>query len=196
MTYSLATAPTAPGLFSMTTGWPQASLSFGAISRATISTPPPGANGTMTCTGRAGKSSACASAAASAPKSAIANVAVGQKRMPMAMPFSCCFGPSAAGIATNSRSLVRRPCPRCQETKERGAVAPAPRAAYIPITFPVILDDVECFAQKAGGAQRRFTYGDRAPDAESNRRVAGREYFVVVRPDRAALQPASAGSEG
>src|ERR1700674_2988084 len=71
-------------------------------------------------------------------------------------------------------------------TKELGAVAPAPRAAYIPITFPVILDDVECFAQKAGGAQRRFTYGDRAPDAESNRRVAGREYFTVVRPDRTA----------
>src|SRR6202030_980848 len=110
--------------------------------------------------------------------------------------FSFCFGPSAARTPTNSRSLARRPCPGRQKTKERGAVAPARYAAYIPITFPVILDDVECFAQKAGGAQRRFTYGDRAPDAESNRRVAGREYLAVVRPDRAALQPASAGSEG
>src|ERR1700722_4533948 len=194
MTYSLATAPTAPGLFSMTTGWPHAALSFGAINRATISPPPPGAKGTMTCTGRAGKSCACA--AASAPKSAIANAAVGQNRLPMAMPFSFCFGPLAARIPTNSRSLARRPWPRRQETKELGPVAPAPCAAYIPTTFPVILDDVECFAQKAGGAQRRFTYGDRAPDAESNRRMAGREYLVVVRPDRAALQPASAGSEG
>src|SRR5579862_1807805 len=196
MTYSLATAPPAPGLFSMTTGWPHASLSFGAISRATISTPPPGANGTMTCTGRAGKSSACARAATWAPKSAKANAALGQNRLPMAMPFSCCFGSAAAGTPTNSRSLARRPCPGRQETKELGPVAPAPRAAYIPITFPVILDDVECFAQKAGGAQRRFTYGDRAPDAESNRRVAGREHLAVVRPDRAAVQPASAGSEG
>src|ERR1700722_14795414 len=165
MTYSLATAPTAPGLFSMTTGWPQASLSFGAISRATISTPPPGANGTMTCTGRTGKSCACAWAAASAPKSAKANAALGQNRSPMAMPFSFYFGPSAARSPTNSRSLARRPCPGAQETEELGAVAPARCPAYIPITFPVILDDVECFAQKAGGAQRRFTYGDRAPDA-------------------------------
>src|SRR5580700_5779546 len=192
MTYSLATAPTAPGLFSMTTGWPQAALSFGAISRATISTPPPGAKGTMTCTGCAGKSSACAWP----PKSAKAKAAVGQNRLPMAMPFSFCFGPSAARTPTNSPSFARRPCPSRQETKELGAVAPARYAAYIPVTFPVIFDDVECFAQKAGGAQRRFTYGDRAPDAESNRRVAGRKYLVVVRPDRAALQPASAGSEG
>src|ERR1700729_2808504 len=193
MTYSLATAPTAPGLFSMTTGWPHAALSFGAINRATISTPPPGAKGTMTCTGRAGKSCACAWAAAWAPKSAKANAAVGQNRSPMAMPFSFYFGSSAARTPTNSRSLARRPCP---ERKELGAVAPGRYAAYIPATFPVILDDVECFAQKAGGAQRRFTYGDRPPDAESKRRGAGREYLAVVRPDRAALQPASAGSEG
>src|SRR6202140_1484351 len=126
MTYSLATAPTAPGLFSMTTGWPHASLSFGAISRATMSTPPPGAKGTMTCTGRTGKSCACTCAAASAPKSPKANAALGQNRLPMAMPFSFCFGPSAARTPTNSRSLARRPCPRRKELGRlhRGATPP------------------------------------------------------------------------
>src|SRR4029077_3133544 len=151
MTYSLATAPTAPGLFSMTTGWPQASLSFGAISRATMSTPPPGAKGTMTCTGRAGKSCACAGDAAQAPKSARADTAAGQNRLPIAMHFSFCFGSAAAGTATNSRSLARRPCPHRQGI--RGGCTEAPRRLYSG-HFPVILDDVE-WLRPDGRAERR-----------------------------------------
>src|ERR1700733_1812134 len=54
---------------------------------------------------------------------------------------------------------------------------------------------------RVGGAQRRFAqrrpaYDYRAPDAEGDGGVAGRKYLFVVRPDRAVLQPASAGSEG
>src|ERR1700691_3013550 len=49
---------------------------------------------------------------------------------------------------------------------------------------------------RAGGAQRRSAYDDRAPDAEGDGGVAGRKYLFVVRPDRAVLPPASAGSKG
>ncbi|HEY2929061.1 MAG TPA: hypothetical protein VGJ65_19575 [Albitalea sp.] len=38
--------PLAPPWFSMTTGWPQRSLSIWAIGRAVMSAPPPGGYGT------------------------------------------------------------------------------------------------------------------------------------------------------
>src|SRR3984957_3260569 len=114
----------------------------------------------------------------------------------IACPWPCLFPVVSGHRPPEPQQIAGRLPSDHALTKELGAVAPARCAAYIPVTFPVILDDVECFAQKAGGAQRRFTYGDRAPDAESNRRVAGRKYLAVVRPDRPALQPASAGSEG
>src|ERR1051326_2063640 len=47
--------PLAPGLFSMTTGCDQVLLNRSARSRATTSSAPPGANGTITLTGRSGK---------------------------------------------------------------------------------------------------------------------------------------------
>jgi hypothetical protein len=43
-----------PARFSMTTGWPQASVSLGPISRAWMSAGPPGANGTMSRIGLVG----------------------------------------------------------------------------------------------------------------------------------------------
>ncbi len=46
--------PPAPGLFSTTTGWPQASVSFCATSRPVVSSGPPGGNGTTSFTARAG----------------------------------------------------------------------------------------------------------------------------------------------
>src|SRR4051794_8788431 len=46
--------PAAPGLFSTITGWPQRSDSFCAISRAPVSVPPPGGNGTTRVTERVG----------------------------------------------------------------------------------------------------------------------------------------------
>jgi len=46
--------PLAPVLFSTTTGWPSASPSFGPISRAMMSTGPPGGNATSTRTGLEG----------------------------------------------------------------------------------------------------------------------------------------------
>src|SRR5262245_22417629 len=50
----------APGLFSITTCWPQIRDSRSAVMRATVSVDPPGAYGTTMRTGRAGQS--CASA--------------------------------------------------------------------------------------------------------------------------------------
>src|SRR5258706_14506883 len=44
----------APGLLSITTGWPRRGASFSPSARATMSTPPPGGNGTMKRIGRDG----------------------------------------------------------------------------------------------------------------------------------------------
>src|SRR2546423_14561476 len=44
----------APGLFSMMTGCPRRGESFSPTARATMSTPPPGGNGTMNRIGREG----------------------------------------------------------------------------------------------------------------------------------------------
>jgi hypothetical protein len=44
----------APGLFSITTGWPSRSASHGATIRDTMSAPPPGGNPTTQRKGRAG----------------------------------------------------------------------------------------------------------------------------------------------
>jgi hypothetical protein len=79
--------------------------------------------------------------------------AVIQNGLPMAMPFSFYFGPSAAGTATNSRWLARRPCLRRQETlggKEPGAVAPKRHAAYILVTFQSSLMTLSGFARTGG----------------------------------------------
>ena len=46
--------PLAPGLFSTTTGWPHFSASFGPMTRARMSMPVPGENGTTSVTGREG----------------------------------------------------------------------------------------------------------------------------------------------
>src|ERR1700730_13535289 len=51
-------APLAPGLFSMTIGWPRKCCILSAMMRAVKSAVPPGANATIMCTGRVGKSSA------------------------------------------------------------------------------------------------------------------------------------------
>src|SRR4030088_819289 len=51
----IATSPSAPGRFSITTGLPQRASSRSANSRAPISTPAPGPNGTMNFTGRCGQ---------------------------------------------------------------------------------------------------------------------------------------------
>jgi hypothetical protein len=54
MAYSTASRPPAPGLFSMTTGWPMFSESFCPISRAKRSLPPPAAKPTTMRSGRFG----------------------------------------------------------------------------------------------------------------------------------------------
>src|ERR1700685_1004575 len=51
-------APLAPGLFSMAIGWPRNCCILSAMMRAVKSAVPPGANATIRCTGRVGKSSA------------------------------------------------------------------------------------------------------------------------------------------
>src|SRR6185295_8147546 len=50
----------APGLFSMTTGWPSRSESHGAMMRETMSAPPPGGKPTTQRSGRDGQVCACA----------------------------------------------------------------------------------------------------------------------------------------
>jgi hypothetical protein len=50
----------APGLFSITTGWPSRSDSFWPTIRATVSVGPPGGCGTTTRMGRFGYCCACA----------------------------------------------------------------------------------------------------------------------------------------
>ncbi len=74
-----ASAPPAPGLDSISTGWPICSLSFCPTMRATTSTPPPGANGTRSLIGRVG-SLLCAQAASHAPDTAPSNSAANSKR--------------------------------------------------------------------------------------------------------------------
>ena len=54
-TSSAPRTPAAPGLFSTTKELPTCSVSFCARKRVTVSTPPPGANGTMMRTGRVGQ---------------------------------------------------------------------------------------------------------------------------------------------
>ena len=46
--------PPAPGRLSMTTCWPQASVSFWPMKRARMSVLPPGVNGTISLTGLVG----------------------------------------------------------------------------------------------------------------------------------------------
>src|SRR5690348_2819656 len=55
--------PPAPVRFSITTGWPRDSCSFGAMRRAGMSVAPPGANGTMMVRRRLGQSCAMAAQA-------------------------------------------------------------------------------------------------------------------------------------
>src|SRR4051812_48889141 len=50
--------PPAPPRFSITKGWPSAASSAGAIRRATVSLPLPGASGRMKRTGRVGQAGA------------------------------------------------------------------------------------------------------------------------------------------
>src|SRR5215469_9483876 len=56
----MATRPSAPGLFSITTGFPQRAGSRSASRRAPMSTPEPGPSVTMNLTGRCGQAGACA----------------------------------------------------------------------------------------------------------------------------------------
>src|SRR6476661_3330572 len=55
-----AMVPPPPVRFSTATGWPSSSDSFGAISRARMSVPPPGAKPTSRVIGRLGKGTSCA----------------------------------------------------------------------------------------------------------------------------------------
>src|SRR5215212_10275047 len=57
---SAAMLPPAPGLFSITTDWPQTSCRRLPTRRAVVSVEPPGVNGTTTRTGLAGHSAAAA----------------------------------------------------------------------------------------------------------------------------------------
>src|SRR4051812_16826863 len=57
---SAAMLPPAPGLFSITTDWPQTSCRRLPTRRAVVSVEPPGVNGTTTRTGLAGHSAATA----------------------------------------------------------------------------------------------------------------------------------------
>ena len=68
---SIARLPFEPGLFSTTTGWPSASPSAGAMTRATVSVAPPGGLGTSRRIGRDGNC-ACAASVQSARASAAA----------------------------------------------------------------------------------------------------------------------------
>ena len=65
----------APGLFSITTGWPQRSESFWPTVRATTSVAPPAGKGTISRTGFAGYVCACAASVVLMPR-AIATVSV------------------------------------------------------------------------------------------------------------------------
>src|SRR5580658_6134268 len=62
-------APLAPGLFSMTIGWPSSFCIWSAMTRAVKSAVPPGAKATIMWTGRAGKSSAPAALAKAVARS-------------------------------------------------------------------------------------------------------------------------------
>jgi hypothetical protein len=61
---SVPMAPPAPGRFSTTNGWPSATCSFSATTRAAMSVACPGGQGTTTLMGRLGY--ACANAAVAA----------------------------------------------------------------------------------------------------------------------------------
>ena len=83
-TSSTPTLPPAPGLFSITTGWPQAWASLSPIARARMSVLPPGVNGTTMRTGFDGNASAgpAARAVGAAAARAIAVAAPTKARRP------------------------------------------------------------------------------------------------------------------
>src|SRR5437763_17161008 len=71
-TYPLPMTVPAPGFVSTSTGWPQRAASFSETRRASTSAEPPGANGTMKCTGLLGKAWACAASGTRAAQNAAA----------------------------------------------------------------------------------------------------------------------------
>src|SRR6185437_4567769 len=52
------------------------------------------------------------------------------------------------------------------------------------------------FARKGGRSIEEFTHDDHAIDAQGHRRLAGRQYLALVRPDCRPVPPASARGEG
>jgi hypothetical protein len=83
-TYAVAITPPPPARFSITTGLPIRSCSFGAIARRITSILPPGGNGTTKVIGPDGKS--CAQAGAAAMKRAPTPTNSSDRRITMGTP--------------------------------------------------------------------------------------------------------------
>src|SRR5260370_8216459 len=91
--------PLAPGLFSTTTGWPHFSLSFGPMTRARMSMPVPGENGTTSVTVRLGNACPCAMDESSASTVAQTNL--------MDSNYSSDMARIIGGIATSPVPPIR-----------------------------------------------------------------------------------------
>ena len=103
----------APGLFSITTCWPQIRDSRSAVMRATVSVDPPGAYGTTMRTGRVGQS--CASvgrltAVASANAAASGHAAAAPPTVAMNSRLSIwiAMGPSGGGSSPCNGGTIPR----------------------------------------------------------------------------------------
>jgi len=100
----MPSSPPAPGRFSTITCEPSASLSRCAVKRAMKSEPPPGANGTMICTGFTGYF--CAYAGAANANEAMANASNFLKTSMVLFPWL--VRESRPGIRGQGRNYCRK----------------------------------------------------------------------------------------
>src|SRR5687768_12791131 len=96
----------APGLFSITIGWPSRGESFSPMARATMSTPPPGGNGAMKRIGFAGYG--CASVGSAAASSNAAATVRRDSVFILGRPLLCEISASVTPIRRHGVARIAR----------------------------------------------------------------------------------------
>src|SRR5678816_2525129 len=121
--------PPAPPRFSMTTGWPRASPSWGAISRASASVPPPTANGTTSLTTRSGN---CWAAAGSASRAREAAAATRTTARQMGVEVTACL----------RRDEMSRFRAASRTGRDRGLALPGLRKLHVEVPGQHVADQL------------------------------------------------------
>src|SRR3954470_13093528 len=101
-----------PGRLSITTGWPQSSLIFCPIRRATMSLGAPAGKGTITRSGLLGKAADVSSAAAMSPANMARTSGTRTRPADVIVPSrraSCSFGAILPAVPCGGNRVLRRP---------------------------------------------------------------------------------------